>query len=500
METSDRGLIDIERFDLEPSRPILHGLLADVRASDLKGLSTREKIPFVLSILDDAMLSPRMSASLVEIDESVTTWPQLASAISLGSGIATDTVRRIALGDLTCSGRFYIDLDDAICDGRQYVPQRKMGLVSFVGSSNGDGFPELRRLPEPPSRQDVRTLVHYATAAPSGGNCQPWRFVWDGTTLRCFLDRPRSVFDIDASYLAMGAAVENLTIAASKAGLVCETDWFPDDTLADLVSQIRVIPGTDVGANPLVDQILKRRTNRKDGLRVVLPSSHAASLTSEAQGEGARVTFETSADKVALIADVVAKGDRIRLLSRPLLEEFARELRWTPEEVSSTGDGLDIATLELDAADRAGLRIISRKNVMEFVGSLGGGRALERTSRRAINSSCAVGLVTVHGSSPLSFVIAGRAVQRMWLKATALGYDLHPMTAVTYLFRKVARGDCAGLSEAHLEEIRALWSTFSAVFPMDDEESSAMLFRLVRAESPTARSLRRPVDDVLSFV
>jgi hypothetical protein len=27
METSDRGVLDVERFDLEPDRPIFHGLL-----------------------------------------------------------------------------------------------------------------------------------------------------------------------------------------------------------------------------------------------------------------------------------------------------------------------------------------------------------------------------------------------------------------------------------------------------------------------------------------
>ena len=30
MATSDRGLVDVERFDLEPQRPILHGLLGDL--------------------------------------------------------------------------------------------------------------------------------------------------------------------------------------------------------------------------------------------------------------------------------------------------------------------------------------------------------------------------------------------------------------------------------------------------------------------------------------
>ncbi len=32
MATSDRGLVDVERYDAEPGRPIFHGLLGDIDA------------------------------------------------------------------------------------------------------------------------------------------------------------------------------------------------------------------------------------------------------------------------------------------------------------------------------------------------------------------------------------------------------------------------------------------------------------------------------------
>ena len=37
MATSDRGLVDVERFDLEPERPILHGLLGELDARCSRG-------------------------------------------------------------------------------------------------------------------------------------------------------------------------------------------------------------------------------------------------------------------------------------------------------------------------------------------------------------------------------------------------------------------------------------------------------------------------------
>lgn len=45
MATSDRGLVDVERYDVEPGRPIFHGLLGDIDADKLCGLTTKDKVP-----------------------------------------------------------------------------------------------------------------------------------------------------------------------------------------------------------------------------------------------------------------------------------------------------------------------------------------------------------------------------------------------------------------------------------------------------------------------
>src|SRR5437764_10212084 len=76
MATSDRGLVDVERFDREPLRPILHGLLGDLDIELLPGMSSREKVPHILRHLEAERLSPRTAASLIEIDRTVSTWPQ----------------------------------------------------------------------------------------------------------------------------------------------------------------------------------------------------------------------------------------------------------------------------------------------------------------------------------------------------------------------------------------------------------------------------------------
>src|SRR5262249_2217706 len=111
METSDRGMLDIERFDLEPDRPIFHGFVGTIDPLSLRGLTTEQKVPYILKIVGEKTMSTRLRASLVEVDETVTGWPQLASAVSLGSGIAADAVRRILLKDHAPSGRYFFDFD-----------------------------------------------------------------------------------------------------------------------------------------------------------------------------------------------------------------------------------------------------------------------------------------------------------------------------------------------------------------------------------------------------
>lgn len=119
MEASDRGTIDVERYDLDPNRPILHGWLEhlDINFEILKNLKTNEeKLPYILPISGFETLSLRMRNSLTEIGNTISTWPQLASAVTLGGGITTDVCRRIFLNQFRESGRYFVDIEEIISD------------------------------------------------------------------------------------------------------------------------------------------------------------------------------------------------------------------------------------------------------------------------------------------------------------------------------------------------------------------------------------------------
>ena len=115
MDTNDNGMIDIERFDLDPKRPIFHGLIDHLDVSNIENAKTNEeKLPFVASIIGIETISPRLKTSFTEIGKTITSWPQLASSVALGGAITCDVSRKILLNQLTISGRFFVNIDKII--------------------------------------------------------------------------------------------------------------------------------------------------------------------------------------------------------------------------------------------------------------------------------------------------------------------------------------------------------------------------------------------------
>lgn len=121
MDTNDRGMLDIERFDLEEGRPILHGAVMDLEGMPsaelthkLKNLSVDEKVGYLAKIIGMKNVSREMLRSLDELNKTIVGWPQLASAVVLGGAMVTDACRRILLDRPVPSGRYFVDFEELI--------------------------------------------------------------------------------------------------------------------------------------------------------------------------------------------------------------------------------------------------------------------------------------------------------------------------------------------------------------------------------------------------
>ena len=115
MDTSDRGMMDVERFDIEPERPIFHGLLEKFGEEDeILNILEKNYKAIMSSILDFENLSIRAKDSIAQIGHTITTWPQTASSVIMGGAVCAFFSRRLFLDEGLVSGRYYVDLDELI--------------------------------------------------------------------------------------------------------------------------------------------------------------------------------------------------------------------------------------------------------------------------------------------------------------------------------------------------------------------------------------------------
>lgn len=483
MDTSDRGLLDVERFDLEPDRPIFHGMLEGVSSSALRSLSTYDKVPYVLRIIDADEISAKLAASLVEVDRTVTTWPQLGSDVTLGGASVATAVRRIGLGEHVPSGRARVDLDAA---------------VEAMESPAVPAAPDSLVPPLPPRPADpLLAVCHAASLAPSGGNVQPWHFELSADSLAFELDRSKTTrMDVRyrGSYVALGASVFNARVAAASAGRLGSVRYFPDGPSSDVVASLAFGTEGDGGLAELYPGMLARCTNRRHGTPSPFDLSLAAELTRHVAAEGARLQLVTERTRLDECAEILAQCERIRFLTPMLHREMMSELRWPGQEAAT---GIDVRTLELPPSDLAALDVIRRTDVVGLLGKWNAGDALGDGSRKAVRSSSALAVVTVDAATPVAYLRGGAALERLWIAAQQAGLGVQPVSPV-FMFA-VQHSDFQALGgEQWGSALVDLSLRFRELVGIDPATSLVLVLRLSHAPPPSLRSTRLPLETVMN--
>ena len=512
MEGSDRCTIDIERFDLEPERPVLHGFVDHLDMSVYKDLKTMdERIPYIAPVTGIETLSPRMKASAVEIMNTISTWPQLGSAVIYGGGITADLSRKILLDQLHLSGRFFIDMDELIADPK--TEQKKFAATENETSSLD--IPAF--LHEHPfdkgvtgnatlSRTEIERLINAALQAPSGGNSQPWLWHYTQDTLHLFLNpKVRGAYldpDFISSYQSLGAAIENLIVQANADGI--SVNWaFTPEFLTEHIAYFRFSKGLENNeeARRLAKQIGLRHTNRKAG-QASEPNPDELELlkTVVENYPEANLHWITAQDKKSAIGHISGEADLLRMFISEAHEDFiSREMRWTPDEALQREDGIGIHTLDLSNNDQIGLRLIKDNRTVRFLDQIKGGGIFKRLAGRQFQSSSAIGLITISNPDPVNFLKAGIASEKMWLKATEMGYQVHPVNVPLIFFYKNRFEAEPGLSQLHREHINKLKEEFNTLFDISSDTVEVFMFRLFKAENSEFRTIRKPIIKTLTF-
>ena len=347
----------------------------------------------------------------------------------------------------------------------------------------------------------IRRLVEAALLAPSGDNCQPWRFGWDGRQLeiRFLADRAASLYDANcaASWVALGASLENLRITARAIGATLSEDIFPTGGRDRVAARIGVAAG-ERRPEPLFDAIAKRCVNRRPYSREPIPREVSTELVDVARSAaGVQLQLVEDPAARARVAALASRNDRLLFEHPELHHGLYRWLRWSDRDTDRTGDGMPIGSLELHPAEQLGFRLLGSWPIARGCAGLRLTRMLPRRSVRVYRHSAAIGLLSVADNSPQQLVAAGSALQRVWLTATERGLAFQPITGMICLLWRCRFASGDGLSAAQRAWIEQTGEELAQWLPAVRDRMPVMLFRLGYAPAPTARARRLPIESVL---
>lgn len=353
-----------------------------------------------------------------------------------------------------------------------------------------------------PSGEEVRKIVSAGILAPSGDNCQPWKLYFDGERLHVLiaLGRDTSLYNVGeiASCIAIGAMVENMDIAARGLGYSLSVSAFPNGERSPLVANIGFVKGEAVD-DPLLPAIPQRCVNRRPYHRKPLSSSHRDALTSVVIGqEDAKLCLVESGKDKTRLSSILALNDRIVFENEKLHDFLFTHLRWTKEEIESSGDGMSIDSLELGAFQSRMMKLLSSWKLVRFLNRFGFSRFVPMQAYQLCKGASALGILSHSGTGLTSYFLGGRVLQRIWLTATSLGVSFHPMTGIVYMIR-YAQIDGREMNPAHKTMLENSFVALREICPLGKDESYIMAFRLGYADPPSDRSRRMPLESVLVF-
>lgn len=349
---------------------------------------------------------------------------------------------------------------------------------------------------------DLERILDAGNNAPSGENCQPWHFVVRGTTIEVHLlpDRDQSAYSWGqrASYLANGAVVENIVIAASAEQYRAEVKYFPNTSDKWHVATIVLTKDSTIEPDPLASFIIRRISNRKPYTKDSLTSEERKTFANAtAHGEYGTFVLVETPQEISRLGRVGSTNEEVMLANRSLHDFFFNHVNWTKGEDEEKKIGFYIKTLELPPPAEKMFKLFSNWSVMRVLARLGFNRLVAKQNAATNASASAIGALMIDRTEPLDFVKVGRTVERLWLMATSLGLSFQPLTGVLFFKLKFDGKDKEEFSPHEQKLITDAYQEASRIFRADGKHISFM-FRVGRGDTPSAHAVRFPLAEAVT--
>ncbi len=264
--------------------------------------------------------------------------------------------------------------------------------------------------------QLTQEMAEAARWAPSVHNTQPWRFRAVDDGLAVLTDPERGLGRLDPlgrmRMISCGAAVLNAETALRGRGVTPRVTLLPWTREPDVVALVRVgpeRPPADLDRR-LAETIPRRRAHRRVHRPQALPDGLVDDVALEVRRLGARLTVADEAARRRL-AHLLARAVRDQAAAPELVEEVEGWVRhWGSVQPD---DGVPVANLGTGPFP-----------VDSLVHDGAVGEVLRERDVAEVLSWSTVTAVSTPGDGPRDWLTAGRALERLWLRASEAGLAL----------------------------------------------------------------------------
>lgn len=349
-------------------------------------------------------------------------------------------------------------------------------------------------------------VLDKARWAPSGDNVQTWRFekiADDAFIVHAFDTRDTVVYDFDGrpSQIALGALLENISLAATEQGMQAEISRIGEPEISGnseaVAYSVKLLREAGCVPHPLAAMIEKRSVQRR-ALSVFDISEQHRTLLEQAVGDDFSVKWFSGWQEKCRIAGLLWQNARIRLTMPEAFPVHKKVIDWgkqfSPDRIPDQAIGIDKLGLLLM---RWAMHSWQRVN---FMNRYMAGTWLPRIQLDLVPALfCGAHFMIVARNKPGTtedFIAAGHALQRFWLTATQLGIQLQPeMTPLIFNWYVNAGRSCS--KAAHIwPAMQGLQTKLVQLVGGASLRNACFMGRIGYGKPASARSLRLPVQDL----
>lgn len=284
------------------------------------------------------------------------------------------------------------------------------------------------------TRHQINQIIEKCAWAPSGDNCQPWTFEWDGETLAINHSAGPAGHPLDpggtASLLSLGCLLHAIDLAASDfhftTSFTLKQGEKPNQPDERLWARVQFLT-SDRPQNPLSEVLRHRSTDRRLYKGGELNSEMLREM-SEQQNSFAPARMHILPKPNQRLVKYIIKAEELLLDHSEILPATLNWVRFTMNQARKTRDGMLWRNMEIRFWELPMVPILRDiPQVLNILGPILRSQNRIRVKRQ-LESSAGLVCISIPTIDTSNVVQAGRLMMGIWLSLNQQGYGVQPFT------------------------------------------------------------------------